>query len=121
MNIDDFSPDIQRQIRRKLGIQDRAAVSARNLEPGLADGSEGTVSVKAAHTGRRVRVVITGRRHRLVDADGQNGKAVIDSLVAGGILGDDSPEYVSGVEMRQEKIPMKDAEETVVEIYEDAG
>jgi len=65
-----------------------------------------------------VRVCFTSRRHRLADSDGISYKFALDSLVLAGVIKDDSPEYVESVEMRQEKIPMTEPEETVVELYE---
>jgi len=65
-----------------------------------------------------VRVCFTSRRHRLADSDGISYKFALDSLVLAGVIKDDSPEYVESVEMRQEKIPRTQPEETVVELYE---
>ena len=68
---------------------------------------------------RRVRLCFTSRRHRLADSDGVSYKGIIDGLVLAGVLEDDGPAFVSGVEMRQEKVGAKECEETIVEIYEE--
>lgn len=118
MNIADFPPEYQKQIRRKIGLPTRPAVPSRDVESDSPDEHPGAVSVQAARPFGRVRVRVLGRRHRLCDPDGQSVKAVLDGLVEGCVLRGDSSEFIAGVEMLQEKIPTTEPEETVVELYE---
>ena len=61
---------------------------------------------------------IHSKRKRLTDADGVSAKAAIDGAVHGGLLQDDSPEFVQEVSYSQAK---STEEETIIEvwIYED--
>jgi hypothetical protein len=59
---------------------------------------------------------IHSRRHRMADADGISGKALIDGLVISGVLEDDRQEYVKWVTYSQEKISKKEDEETIITI-----
>lgn len=51
-----------------------------------------------------VRIHIHSKRKRLADADGVSAKALIDGLVLGGVLSDDSPREVTAVTYSQEKV-----------------
>jgi hypothetical protein len=64
---------------------------------------------------KRIRVVVTSMRCRLLDEDNLCPKYIIDILRYGGILRDDSPDLVK-IEIRQEKVKTKDQEETIIEI-----
>jgi len=58
------------------------------------------------------------RRRRLTDPDGLHIKSAIDGLVVGGLLGDDSPDWVESVEVTQAKCQRGEEEQTVIEIFE---
>ncbi len=62
------------------------------------------------------RLHIHSKRRRLTDADGVSAKAAIDGLVHGGLLQDDSPEFVQEVSYSQAKAK---EEETIIEIWID--
>jgi len=118
VKIDDFPPEYQQQIRRKIGVPTRPALQTTHLECPVGPGPLAAGEGAALDTPGCVRVCFTSRRHRLADSDGISYKFALDSLVLAGVIKDDSPEYVESVEMRQEKIPMTQPEETVVELYE---
>lgn len=59
---------------------------------------------------------IHSKRGRLTDADGISAKAAIDGAVHGGILQDDSPEFVQEVSYSQAKTSAKN-EETIIEFW----
>ena len=59
---------------------------------------------------------IHSKRKRLTDADGVSAKASIDGLVHGGLLQDDSPQFVQEVSYSQAKAK---EEETIIEIWVD--
>lgn len=65
-----------------------------------------------------VSIHIHSRRHRETDSDGVCAKWAIDSLVASGLLPDDSPKYVRAVTFSQEKIPTGAVETTSITIKE---
>lgn len=56
------------------------------------------------------------KRYRLADSDGISAKYVIDALVLGGVLADDSPEFVKEVRFSQEKISKDKPEETIITV-----
>jgi hypothetical protein len=118
MNLEDFPDDYQRQIRRKIGVPASPPVQSADLECPSGTGPLATGAGAALDTLGRVRIRCLSRRHRLADSDGISYKAIIDSLVLERVIEDDGPKYVESVEMRQEKIPMGDPEETVIELYE---
>jgi hypothetical protein len=59
---------------------------------------------------------ICSRRYRLADADGISAKAAIDGLIHGGVLRDDSSEFVKEVRYSQEKISRDQEEETIITV-----
>ena len=61
----------------------------------------------------RCNIHIHSKRKRLTDPDGVSGKAVLDGIVASGILQDDSAKFVKEVSKSQEK---SEVEETVITI-----
>ena len=65
-----------------------------------------------------VDIHIHSKRKRLADADGLCAKWVIDTIVAEGILIDDSPQYVKNVTFSQEKIKKPEHESTIITITE---
>lgn len=65
-----------------------------------------------------VDIAVCSYRARQVDTDGISAKAIIDGIVACGLLADDSPKYVASVTYSQEKVKNKSDEKTVVTITE---
>lgn len=63
----------------------------------------------------RYRLRVLHRSRHLADATGRSHKAAVDGLVRGGILPDDSPEYLEEITERWEQ---RQNEETVIEIWE---
>lgn len=93
----------------------QATVSIADLESNT--GNESMAEGKATPDDSRCSIHLHSRRKRLTDADGVSGKAAIDGLVHGGILVDDSPEYVQEVSYSQEKIKKDEFEETLIEFW----
>ena len=91
---------------------DRTAVPASDLEPTACDGMEETQKGTAPDS--RARIHFHSRTNRLADSDGRSVKAAVDGLVKAGIIGGDSPEFVSSVTQSQERV--EGPEETVVTI-----
>lgn len=84
-----------------------------NLEPNPCYAPDGTE--KPATFNSPVRLRFTHYRKRLCDPDGLSVKAVIDALVAGKVLTDDSTKQVAEITHRQ----VKSADEkTIIEIEE---
>ena len=81
--------------------KDSFACTAADMEPAASHAPLGTDAFEAFDT--PVSIHIHSVRHRLTDADGISGKALIDSLVLSGVLQDDSPEFVKEVSYSQEK------------------
>ena len=90
--------------QRKLSLSSGVAVPAADLERPARNAPLEKKESKRLDTSRRVRLRITGYRHRLCDPDGQSAKATIDGLVLAGILANDTCEQISGIEMLQVKI-----------------
>lgn len=86
-------------------------VRPADVEPDLKHEPAPADAVKAAHP--RYRINIHSRRRRLTDADAICGKFAVDGLVLGGLLPDDSPEWVEAVSYSQEKA---DVDETVIDV-----
>jgi len=66
----------------------------------------------------RVSIEIVSYRTRLCDVDGVSGKAIIDGIVASGLLQDDTTEFVQEVRYRQIKVKNYEEEKTLVIITE---
>jgi len=90
---------------------DRTASADANLESAIGNAPLGSDEVPTFVA--PVRVTFHHTRKRLADIDGLSGKAVLDGIVALGILADDKAEQVTEVTHRQEKGRM---EKTVVVI-----
>jgi hypothetical protein len=93
-----------------------SAVCPADLEPGSFDEPEEADAAQAFDAPVVIR--IHSRRHRLADSDGLCGKWTIDSIVAAGILRDDSARWVKEVRFSQEKIPAVEPETTEIDIRE---
>jgi Holliday junction resolvase RusA-like endonuclease len=76
---------------------------------------ESLAKVEATPLATRCNIHIHSKRKRLTDADGASAKAVIDGLVHGGLLQDDSSQFVKEVSYSQEQ---SKEEETIIEIWE---
>jgi hypothetical protein len=127
--IAEFSEDVQRRIARQLEIQDRffrrPAHHAADVEPSVvhAPSSQDAAQAPDARDLRtdfpcRGRVVIRIHcvRNRLADPDGMCVKWIIDSMVAAGVLRDDSCQFIaSSPIVTQER---GDEETTVVSVEE---
>lgn|GEM_PF-1581171 len=117
MNIDDFPPDVQRQIRRKLAQENRVAVSPADLERLACHESMATGQGAPLDTPCRLRVIC--HRKRLADYDGISCKALTDGLVRSGVLVADSAQAVV---QSPEILQIKDREEqTIVEVWSVEG
>jgi hypothetical protein len=90
--------------QRKHSLSAGVAVPVTDLERPARNAPLEKKESKRLDTSRRVRLRITGYRHRLCDPDGQSAKATIDGLVLAGILANDTSEQISGIEMLQVKI-----------------
>jgi hypothetical protein len=98
----------------KAKTKDRAAVSIADSQPVGCLESQKKAKSQEAH--KRFRITIHSRRRRLTDADGVRTKAVIDGLVAGGLLGDDNPAWIP--EQPRQTQERSDIEETIIEVWE---
>jgi hypothetical protein len=81
--------------------KDYPAISVADMEQIVSDASYGAHGIEAQDT--PVSIHVHSVRKRLTDADGVSAKAVIDALVADGLLKNDSPEFVKEVRYSQEK------------------
>lgn len=79
----------------------RPASAHAHLEPSIGNAPMGSDEVSTFTS--PVRVAFYHTRKRLADIDGLSGKAVLDGIVALGILADDKAEQVTEVTHRQEK------------------
>lgn len=82
-------------------ITDNATFSAADVEPHTRHEPTRTDAAEKNHT--PVDIHIHSKRHRLTDPGGVSDKWVVDALVTGGLLPDDSAKYVRGIPHTQEK------------------
>ena len=90
-----------------------------NLEPRPATLRPREMPAEKAHPrnhGRRAEIEIIEYRHRLHDPGGGCSKWIIDALVVGGLLPDDSAAFIEEPRHRQVKIGRDEAERTEVVI-----
>lgn len=73
-------------------------------------------SKERSASGSRLRVAITSRRCRLIDADNLCPKFLIDAMRYEHLIPDDSPDHII-LEVHQEKVAHKSEEGTLVEIW----
>ena len=102
------------QYQEKHGNKDRTPVSAADMESGASNALLG--AEKVTRLDSPCRIHIHSKRHRLADADGICAKYVIDGLIHGGLLPNDSARWVKNVSFSQEKIGTDREEKTVVMI-----
>ena len=79
----------------------RSAGADADVEPDISHAPLRADEASAFTT--PVRVTFYHTRKRLADIDGLSGKAVLDGIVAAGILPDDKAQQVAEVTHRQEK------------------
>ena len=92
------------------------AVPAPNVEQPTR--SEPLATYENPPLDTRVRIEVHSFRHRLCDEAGISEKACVDGLVRGGVLVDDSQAQVESIRHFQTKVPRKEEEYTVIEVYE---
>ena len=98
--------------------------TANNHNPSASTNMESDFSNALSHPFKDeqftapVSIRICSYRTRQVDTDGISAKAIIDGLVACGLLADDSPKYVAEVSYTQQKVKNASEEKTVVIITE---
>lgn len=81
--------------------RNRTADSRANLEPYPSDAPVAANELEAFAS--QVRITLYHTRSRLADLDGLSGKAIIDGIVAAGVLVSDSPKQVAEVTHSQSK------------------
>jgi len=86
------------------------------VEPNFGD--EPLATSKIAAFDSRVDISFHCVRKRLIDIDNISIKAVLDGIVASGLLLDDSAKYVRGYSVTQEKAAPGQEEKTTVKITE---
>jgi len=98
----------------EISKRDYTPLSLADLESFIVHESfsKGEFEAMAA----RCSIHIHSKRKRLTDADGVSAKAAIDGAVHGGLLQDDSPQFVQEVSYSQEKAK---EEETIMEVWVD--
>ena len=101
------------QYRAYLAGAHRAAVCAPDPEPPRRAAAKAKAAAKEVHP--RFRIAIHHRTRRLSDCTGRSHKAAVDGIVRGGILGDDSPEWVESITETYERA---EEEQTVIEVWE---
>lgn len=85
----------------KPNAEDRVTDPAADMEPDHSHASDEALSNGLFD--QAVRIHIHSIRARTVDADGLSAKAVIDGVVAAGVIRDDAPAYVQAVTFSQEQ------------------
>ena len=100
----------------RIVADNRASVPPPNVEPRTSPEPVAKKEAPRLDSQGRVALRFVGYRHRLCDADGQSGKAVLDAIVREGFLQDDGPNSVERVEFTQTKISKDEEEKTVIEI-----
>lgn len=107
-------PRKKNHVKKKTSKRDYTPVSLTDLESFIVHESLSAHGFEKMDS--RCRIHIHSKRKRLTDADGISAKAAIDGLVHGGLLQDDSTEFVQEVSYSQAK---STDEETVIEIWID--
>lgn len=97
-----------------LARVDLAAVQAAHVERRAGDAAQQAHAGKETHP--RFRITVHSRRRRLADPDGLCAKWVIDGLVEGGLLPDDSAQYVEAVTFTQEESDVEDTRIDVIQV-----
>jgi len=108
-----WSEDEYRAYLAKIKAPDSATVSAAVIKPAIKDARPRKDPDNKIHS--RVRIHYHSKRRRLLDPDRIYSCPATDGLRKGGILVDDTLEYVEAVTNSQEK---SRTEETIIEVYE---
>ncbi len=90
----------------------RSSLPPADMEP--APGHESLAKKSGPGLHRKCRIHVHSRTHRLADEDGRSVKAAVDGIRKGGLLEDDSPQFVSMVSQSQELT--EGDEETVIDL-----
>lgn len=91
-----------RNISKRTGVnENHTTVPAADVEPYISHEPAGTNEAKKDNP--LVDIHIHSKRHRLTDPGGVSDKWVVDALVTGGLLPDDSAKYIKGIPHTQEK------------------
>jgi hypothetical protein len=105
--------DVIGEKRRPSGKSNaNAPIQVADVERSAGNESVGTQEGSRFH--QRVRIHVHSRRKRLCDPDGVSAKSVIDGLVQGGVLQDDSTKCVSEIRFTQEKSEEDETEITIL-------
>jgi hypothetical protein len=102
-----------RRFYGKTESKDHSAVSPADAKPAGRNVVTKSAAVKEVH--QRFRVEIHHRSRRLSDPTGRSHKAALDGLVRGGLLGDDSLEWIEEI---RETYKQAAVDETIIEIWE---
>ena len=108
-----FDAWTEEQLAAYLARFNRAAVPAPDPQPNSEPIISRSPPGQEVHS--RYCIKVHCRRRRLADPDGIDAKSAIDGLCRGGLLEDDSAEYVDVPTPTQEKAVY---EETVIEVWE---
>lgn len=117
ISLSDLPERYRKQAQEQIASKARTSVHSADsqpVEPLALGAKEAGPAIRT-----KVRVVVHSRPTRLHDTDGISIKAVLDGLVRGGVLPDDTAESVSEVTFTAPVKAEKGKEETVIELWED--
>lgn len=100
----------------KAGVNAGSPREVAKLEPDTGHGTVGAVQVQAGRR-RRFLVRVTSYRHRLLDIDNLCEKYLVDLCRYAGVIPDDAP-GTTAIEVSQQKVPASEAEQTLIEVFE---
>jgi hypothetical protein len=103
----------QRQVVAQIGVSSAVA----DMES--ASGYAPLAKKAPARFDGPVVIRVVEKRHRLPDRDGSSFKYLLDAIVSAGVLSDDNRKIVKDIKRIEVQITKDEAEETIVEIYED--
>ena len=103
--------------RRKRTFLDTIGRAACTPQLEQALGLQHLAEEKVEGLDTPVYVHVHSRRYRLLDEDNISEKAIIDGIVAAGLLPSDSPQYIHHIYHTQKKIPKAETEKTIISIY----
>ena len=95
--------------------ENNTAFSPANVEPDIGNGVARKNAMQKDNP--LIDIHIHSKRHRLTDPGGVSDKWVVDALVTGGLLPDDSAQYVKGIPHTQEKIKGPEITEITIEPF----
>ena len=91
-----------------------SSVSSTDMESNPLDATLSAYGFETLAT--RVHITVSSYRWLNHDPDGISAKAVLDALVKGNILADDSSKQVESITFKSFKSRSKEEEETIIEI-----